>query len=116
MNTSAPATPTPTAKPTVSAPEPTHLAESTNALTRQQRDALFDNASNGMTPDHQKKKKPEDPVRPWIPQILRKHKQGFSSQQIAAMSRAPGIGLNLSVRAVNRVIVQHKKAAKPGTK
>jgi hypothetical protein len=79
-------------------------------LTTEQRKALFDAAAQGMTPDRVRKK-PADPILPWIPQILRKHKQGFSPKQIAAIAGAPGIGLTLSARAVRRLIAQHSKPA-----
>ncbi len=73
------------------------------ALSRKQRDALFDAAAAGMTPE-QERRKPADPAQKWAPQIIRKYKQGFSAAQIAKMASAPGIGIEISVRAVGRII------------
>ena len=78
------------------------------ALKRKERDALFEAAAKGMTPVH-RRKGDDDPLQTWAPQILRKHKQGFSVRQIATMTRAPGIGLKVSVRAIQRLIAEHAK-------
>jgi hypothetical protein len=105
-------TPAPTAVPKASVPSISRLTPSAGALTRQQRDALFDQAANGIAPAHPKKK-PEDPLRRWTPQILRKHKEGYSAAQIATMAGAPGIGLKVSARAIKRLLNEHAKRKTP---
>ncbi len=93
--------------------ETKRAATANDALTRKQREALFDAAATGMEPEHERRK-PADPAQKWAPQIIRKYKQGFSAGQIAKMASAPGIGLDLSVRAVGRIIAEHTKALRAG--
>ncbi len=83
---------------------------SSNPFNAKQRRALFDAAAQGMTPERIKLK-PVDPALAWIPEILRKHKEGFSPRQIMVMAAAPGIELKLSVRGIRRLIAKHTKPA-----
>ncbi len=82
-------------------------ASNDRELTRKQRDQFFDEAAQGMVPEHQQKK-PEDPLKKWWPQIKRKLKEGYSVRQIHAMTLSPKVGLNVSRRALQRLITEHK--------
>ena len=107
-----PNTPASAAQPPTPTPQPPPATPANGPLTSKERDALFDQAANGMTPER-KNRAPADPIRQWEKQILRKHQQGFSPRQIALMARAPRINLKISARAVQRLIAEHEKAQKP---
>ena len=80
-----------------------------SALTRQQREPLLNAAAAGMVPARAPKKV-EDPLKVWWPHINRKLKEGFSVRQIQTMLCSPQIGLNVSARALQRAITEHKSA------
>lgn len=94
-------------KSSPTAPTGASNATAERELTRQQRDQLFDEAANGMVPEHVKKK-PEDPLKKWWPQIKRKLKEGYSVRQIHEMTRSPKVGLDVSLRSLQRLITAHK--------
>ena len=79
------------------------------AMLRQQRDRLFDEAASGMVPERAQKQ-PEDPLKPWWPQIKRKINEGYSIRQIRTMVQSPKIGLNVTVRSLKQFIEEHTKA------
>jgi hypothetical protein len=84
------------------------------ALTRQERDQLLDAAAKGMAPARAQKK-PEDPLKSWWPHIKRKLKQGYSVRQVHDMISSPVVGLDVSMRSLQRCIAEHNPAqsAKP---
>ncbi len=104
------------AAPAVASPKSSagaKAATKTAALTRQQRDAVFEEVAKGFEP-LRKEAQPEDPLKPWWQQIKKKLRQGYSSQQVRDMLAKPQIGLNVSLRTLQRFIKSHDAtAAKP---
>ena len=62
-----------------------------------------------MVPE-QPQKRPDDPLKPWWPQIKRKINEGYSIRQIRTMVQSPKIGLNVTVRSLKQFIEEHTKA------
>ncbi len=104
------------AAPAVASPKSSAAAKAATKpapLTLQQRDALFEEAAKGIEPLH-KQAQPEDPLKPWWPQIKKRRHQGYSSQQIRAMLAQPQIGADVSLRTLQRFMRTHDAtAAKP---
>lgn len=97
--------------PATNPPTPANgAATKTATLTRKQRDTLFDDAAKGMAPEHKKAAR-VDPLQPWWSQIKRKLDEGYSARQVVQILAAPGIGVKTSVRSLQRLITEQKKAA-----
>lgn len=103
METTNPAAPTSGAK--------TDPTEATH-LTRQQRAALFAEAAKGTEPA--RKSEAELELLEWRPVIAEYYRRGYNLTQIRAFLASPKINVQVSLRALERLI-KPASPAKPAT-